>query len=830
MVLLLVLWLSGCQSARWKRFERIYNRGGIALRMCRFQDAVKHFKMASEIAVSIPNAKAYIRKAYAEENIGKAYSRLGEYEESIRHLTGAAAIQPDADERLRVNMQIADAYFRRGDIRQSRVLLNELSQATSDVKLKSQIFNYLGLTYHRQLSFDTSLQYYNMAKGWAERLKQPERNAALLPVCQNLSALYALYNDFQAAQQALNNLPSSSDDILVASEILETRGVLFLKQKKYEEAERCLLQSRRMKKQLHKCEQDYLLLYIGDLYFNQGRLDQSAVYYDSCFQIFNNSEDYGLQYSTLARMGFQENALHRPQKALKYFDHIGALLHKHPTDDTELYIALYAGLARAYELLGQHDWAMTYYTKTAVLLEKSRELIQKSNIRQLFLHSRTGVYESLVKLLYSQYERALATGHDGFSFADSAIYYAEKSKFRVLAEILAVKSEREFVQFSGKETCSSIDQILQRPEELIIEYEITDSATFIFVIRDKKLLDWIEADISRTTLQKQCSQLRDAILKISDGPSARQTFAEQSHELYLTLASGWVKYVQPGDKVIIIPDEYLSNIPFEALVEQTDIKNNGNETTYLLQNTDCAISYYPSATLIISNRSKIKHQNHHKSLLAYGVSITNNNKCCSKALPSTFAEAEADTLVSICSSYGEKIQIMQGHGATEQSFKNLELNGFDLIHLSTHGYLTHNNCASQPFLRFNDDADSAEDGCLMLNEIYQLELNADLVTLSACDSGQGELIQGEGLTGMAHAFFAAGAKSLIVTQWSVFDRSTLQLMIVFYHNICNGIDRSTALRMAKERLRKDQIRIDGQTIFYNAPFYWAPFVLIGEYD
>jgi CHAT domain-containing protein len=106
-------------------------------------------------------------------------------------------------------------------------------------------------------------------------------------------------------------------------------------------------------------------------------------------------------------------------------------------------------------------------------------------------------------------------------------------------------------------------------------------------------------------------------------------------------------------------------------------------------------------------------------------------------------------------------------------------------------------------------------------EIFNLKLNADLVVLSACETGLGKETRGEGLVGLTQAFFYAGTSSLVVSLWKVQDRSTGDLMVRFYRNLNNpSLNKSQALRQAQlEMIRKGD---------FSHPYYWAGFVLMGK--
>ena len=131
---------------------------------------------------------------------------------------------------------------------------------------------------------------------------------------------------------------------------------------------------------------------------------------------------------------------------------------------------------------------------------------------------------------------------------------------------------------------------------------------------------------------------------------------------------------------------------------------------------------------------------------------------------------------------------------------------------------------------FAQDDDATQDGFLHTYEVFNLKLNADLITLGACETGLGKLSRGERLIGLTRAFMYAGAPSIVVSLWSV-DESTVELMKLFYQNLKDGMSKVEALRHAKLKLSKSEgIFEDGQQFSYANPFLWAPFVLIGNWE
>ena len=160
-----------------------------------------------------------------------------------------------------------------------------------------------------------------------------------------------------------------------------------------------------------------------------------------------------------------------------------------------------------------------------------------------------------------------------------------------------------------------------------------------------------------------------------------------------------------------------------------------------------------------------------------------------------------------------------GPDATESKFKSHPLGNFRVLHFAVHG-LSDPQFPDRAALVLGRDPNSSDDGLLEFQEITQLSLSADLLTLSACDTANGKLEGEEGIDGLAEAFLLAGAKSVVGALWEVEDSATKTLMKAFYSRLGQGQDKASALQQAK----LDYL----QTSANSSPALWAPFNLIGD--
>ncbi len=161
-----------------------------------------------------------------------------------------------------------------------------------------------------------------------------------------------------------------------------------------------------------------------------------------------------------------------------------------------------------------------------------------------------------------------------------------------------------------------------------------------------------------------------------------------------------------------------------------------------------------------------------------------------------------------------------GKQATETYLKNENLSDYKYIHIATHGIVDTEEPKLSGILLYPKDTEN--DGILFSGEIYDLELNADLTVLSACETGLGKLSKSEGIIGLSRALMYAGSDNTIVSLWKVSDASTNNLMVDFYKNLLEDEeDKAKALHSAKLKMIEE-----GENFAH--PFFWSPFVLIGK--
>jgi CHAT domain-containing protein len=157
-------------------------------------------------------------------------------------------------------------------------------------------------------------------------------------------------------------------------------------------------------------------------------------------------------------------------------------------------------------------------------------------------------------------------------------------------------------------------------------------------------------------------------------------------------------------------------------------------------------------------------------------------------------------------------------GATSDDFKS-SCSDCQIVHIASHAKAS-TGIQDESWILFNSKSDSIDEEKLQLHEIYNLDLNSELLVLSACETASGKMVKGEGILSFARSFSFAGTKSILTSLWRVDDEATKEIMTIFYKNLRLGQSKDFALQKAKIHYLKSARK--------NAPNYWAAFVAVGD--
>ncbi|CAH8284958.1 CHAT domain-containing protein [Mariniflexile fucanivorans] len=390
-------------------------------------------------------------------------------------------------------------------------------------------------------------------------------------------------------------------------------------------------------------------------------------------------------------------------------------------------------------------------------------------------------------------------------FVDS-LFATKKKYYEYIAKI-----EQDFPKYYGLKYKSSVISAAELKGELkanqsVFSYLVTEDAIYLTVLAKNK--DAFYKFKFNETLKNTISDFYRQLSKpnIDD----RTAYSKNSHLIYNAILKPALQNSKTTD-IVILADDVLNYIPFDVL--QTDVNN---QQSYLL--SKYSISYASSATLLQEqNKTKVKGRN---KLMVFAphfnetISEKKGNAERFDMSPLVYNGEEAKNI----SAYF-KGSIYDGKRASIANFKN-DLSGFNLIHFATHAS-ANDEFPDYSYLAFEDIDESSN--LLYVKDLYNYQIDADMVTLSACQTGFGKLQKGEGMLSLARGFNYAGVPSIVTTLWKINDRSTSEIMKSFYKNLSDGLSKKEALRQAK----LSYLNANDDALLRH-PYYWSGIVITGN--
>jgi CHAT domain-containing protein len=572
------------------------------------------------------------------------------------------------------------------------------------------------------------------------------------------------------------------------------------------------------------------------------RLDEATKEAQQAREIAQATQARPLELEALYAQGEVARASGRNEEALKFYSSGGDIVRE--TGNPELSWRLDFGRGQSLEVLGRNKEALAAYQNAIKTIELVRSGLREERFRAGYLEDKYQVYVALVQLLLK-----LGRADEAFVFAEKlrARSYLDmlsrgqppirnetqrqaetafQSRIRVLQHKLEEETakpkpdqkrqaldlfskelsdaERDYETFlddlSRTEPAYATARALKVPSSAEVEHRLkADTALIEYVLGEQGLVIFvITADalhaktvpLRAADLQARIDTLRDLMLHKNTNE-----WKPPAAALYRTLIApveeaGWLQGIK---QLYIIPHAILHYVPFAVLP---------NANHFLVD--DYVLAYLPAAATLVYEDKRGRASN---SVLAMAPSSTR--------LQYTQRESQ-----SVSELFPRQHMLLLGSRATDSSFKRLA-DRYDVIHLATHGYFNKLNPLLSGVML---EPDAENDGRLDVHEILELKLNAELVTLSACDTALGsgyfaEVPAGDDLVGLTRAFLFAGSPSVLASLWEVNDRSAVQLMRSFYSQLRAG-DKATALAKAQR-----EMRARGP---YRHPYYWGAFTLVGR--
>ena len=614
---------------------------------------------------------------------------------------------------------------------------------------------------------------------------------------------------------------------------------------------------------------------LGQSYLKKNRLDEAyhhlkkaLTYFDRCRMRGNKPECYLYLGEVQVRLNKQGEAKKSFEAAIKTAQ---ALVRVEP-----IWMG-HSRLGRMAETEGQRQKAFEHYAQAIKVVEGMRGKLSDPGLKSTFMANKLHVYEWMIRLLTSM-ERD-----------PEALNYLERAKARAMLDMLSDKClksgveeenillmrERDLrkqinelslalliassdsdsepdeqiaelchAQEAHRDVLDSIERLnpelaslvsinplkareiqeLLSPNVALLEYFLGEETRLVFVVTREKVLA-VSLAASPEKLFNTIQRFREeAVEGISPLRSGSEDYDKTLSVLYDILVHPVEKEISHVEHLVIVPHGILHYLPFQALRTTREGKQG-----YLVESY--AVSYLPSASVLKYARTKNKENR--KNIFAAGNPTT-------ELLPLPAAEKEAREVSAL---FEDKL-VLTGERATENLVKTKSPH-YDVVLLSTHGEMIHED-PLRSNLRFVPAPDN--DGRLTVDEIFDMDIKANLVTLSACETALargegGGFPQGDDLVGLSRAFIHAGTPSTLASLWKVADESTVKLMQTFYRNL-QSMSKAEALRQAQLELMRTSVPYTAQrgmvitklagyepgtAIECSHPFFWAPFILVGDW-
>jgi CHAT domain-containing protein len=388
-------------------------------------------------------------------------------------------------------------------------------------------------------------------------------------------------------------------------------------------------------------------------------------------------------------------------------------------------------------------------------------------------------------------------------------------------------------------------QIVGDGDTLLLEYSLGGEHSYVWAVTRDRFRSYELAGQSEIN---DASEKLYKLLTTPDVPN-ESSLAQATDKLSRLILAPVAKELDKRH-VIVVGDGALNYIPFQLL----PLPEGGGEPLV----GSFEISYAPSASILGQLQSETTRRPvAEKVLAAFGdpvfesnyrqrtnlnlnnqiayasapaqgrwqnalrdVELTGDEIDASKIQPLVYTTAELATLRSVA---GPEIVIATGFEATREQLAQSDLSKFAILHLATHGVLDPKRPENSGlFLSMIDRQGHAQNGFIGLSDIYRLHAPVDLVVLSACRTGLGKAVRGEGLIGLTRGFMYAGASSVVASLWKVDDEATSELMKRFYSNMLQrNMPPAAALQAAQNSIRQEPQ--------WRSPYFWAAFTLQGEY-
>lgn len=714
--------------------------------------------------------------------LGNLYTQIGDYdnaENTIKQYFFIANAEKNQEQKYAAILNLSNVYQNTGRIVEAISLLEKTLQSEKlNAVQKGNLWNNLGANYFFQQQFSLAKKAFQNS---IQLLKNDSyQSKTLSNAYRNLAKMEVKEKHFELAKEWMEQ----SRDLFFKNPIIEPR---------------------------HQAQLYYDMALID---FQSSHFDESQINLKAVFEVL--IPNYAVTKSALPKKNtlYAETVLldaldlqaelfltqNLPKKALESYQlafHIEDLFQAMLVYENSKIISQIRNRNRTekclaiYYSLFQKERKAKYLEAAFLLAEQTKSVVLKQSISELKNRSRE---EKLIVEQLQNWTTFIVKEQQKLD--DANISNINKAIQKQNELMLLLKSKRAKKSKSSKEfDIAELHSKLGKDKAILVEYFAGKEHLYVFTIEKKSIQLRVIAEqfSENSVIRKFLSFYKDANA-IVENPTA---FNHQANIVFHHLQ---LPKSKSSKNLIVIPDGILNFLPFEALITKRSSTTNFAKMNFLLN--DFNIGYNNSADLYLNS---MPFQQQKESVLGIFPVFEKTN------LELAFSKKEKQQIQSYF-----KGMYLENQKATFQNFKKNVVN-HPIIHLSTHA--SSGDIYEPASIRFYDQE-------VLYSELYHLEMQPDLVVLSACETGIGKLYQAEGAMSVARGFQLAGAQNLLFSLWKVNDYTTSVLMDKFYSNVKKGNSYFESTHQAKLDYLKDESIPNAK----KSPYYWSAFVYYGTLE
>lgn len=721
---------------------------------------------------------------------------------------------------------------------------------------ESDCLNNIGIIYKEIGNYKKSLDYLNEALE-LDRLLQNDLNVAIDlnnigTTCIRKGDKYSDFSEYNVALEYFKEgilfaKKINREDIFL--KITNNIGLAHMKKGEFQLALKYFQDAYETSKSLGDLDSKYILLNnLGMTNLQLGDLDRAEQFFNqvihSSFKKVNDEviieSYYGLgllankrkQY--LKALGFYKKSIYAIEKIKKFI-----FLDEYKGGFSQYHMKVYWAVIELLCKLDREHPNSGYMKDVFYLIEKSRA----NNVFERIFSMNKGIipmynssYQKKANLINSQY----------YSLSKSLLnkdldengrrkLYKKMAKLEDAYKAILSQTESELAieidaLHFGYCRLDKIQNELLDKKTAVLEYYLGDKKSILFLIT-KDSFNFFYLPSKKIINKSVKTYLKYLIEKKETWQDLKTEKHIRSYLLPLLALNGGIS--EKIENLIIVPDGMLHFFPFEIL----SFLNQSNKSIYLIERFN--VSYAPSSSSLLLLRKQKILDRPNKVFLGIGYpdlddksgkyrSINNSNVNPLNPFPqlnglefSPLPHSKKEILKISKFFPEEKKVVLLGADASEYKIKHIGLDDYACIHFASHSYLDPYFPTKSAIVLSSDSEFRNEDGILQIYEIYDFHLNAELVVLSACQTGIGELMENEGAIGLPRVFLYSGARSVVLSLWKIEDKSTARFMEYFYTYLSQGKNKSEALRLTKVRMINSKL---------SHPYFWGAFILNGDYQ